>query len=328
MSRLHACTISAVVGSSVLLRRDLVAELVAEWSGPVHRATEPDDLPERLVAIATPSLFASQELHVLGCSERILARNQDRLVAAAEGEPSAGRILLVLDRLLPKRAQKGQPADRLGPVLEKAGALHRLSEPDPRQLVDWLVVHMLQQAGSVERPRDVAEALLRHRGQSIDEVLQALETARVYAGEEDLAPRHVQELMDDVAISPIYEFTNAFVGGEARRCMVLLYAGQGIKPEQALAAVANELRKMLACLETDDDKDAYRRAGLKGRPGRGMYYVRKRAGGLGRLCLLRLLDGVLQANARLRRSGTDAQLVMETLVLQAQRVIRPGAGRG
>lgn len=317
----HA-TIHAVVGRSCLLRDRRLAELLSDWQGPQTRSIDDADLPERLLALATPSLFAAPGVHVVTLDERALGRQQARLVQAAQQPPSAGHLVLLLPAFLPKRATPKLPADALGPLLEAQGAVHRVSEPDPRRLVDWLVAEINADPAPAEQARDIAEALLRYQGADVDTLLQALALCRTLAGDEVFSPLHVRALMNEVAEAPVYEFTNAFVAGEARRCLVLLYAGQGLSPEMALGALGNELRKMLACLEHEDDKEVYRRAGLKGRPGRGMYYVRKRASGLGRRCLTRLLNGVLQTQRSLRQNGTDALLAMETLVLNAQRVIR------
>ena len=308
--------IAAVVGSCRVLRDRVVAELLAGWQGPVQRGVDPAQLPAILLDLGTPNLFGEPSLSVCALDDKMIAKYQEQIANTAAQPGQGGQLLLLFDKLPAKRG------DKLFPVLRERDAVAEVSSPDPRRMVDWLVEQMHACDQAVNRPRDVAEDILSHRGSDPDVALQTWETLRDFAGDEPVGPEHVAAMLSDVAESPVYEFTNAFVAGEARRCLQILYAGRGLAPEMALGAVANELRKMLACLEHEDDKEVYRRAGLRGRPGRGMYYVRKRASGLGRRCLGRLLAGVLQTQAKLRLTGTDPQLAMETLVLNVRRILQ------
>ena len=88
----------------------------------------------------------------------------------------------------------------------------------------------------------------------------------------------------------------------------------------ALSALLGELRKIAACLETTDDGEAGRRAGLRGRP--NLYHARRRAREMGQTLVLRLLNGAILASRQFRQSGTSPEVVLETLVLHAQRLIR------
>ncbi|MFW5829393.1 MAG: hypothetical protein ACOCXA_03950 [Planctomycetota bacterium] len=314
--------IYAIVGSSHLLRAQALHSLLASWSGEVQRGCDPEHLAAALLDLQTPSMFGGGGCRVFSLDERVLIKQQDQLATAAAQTANGSHLVLLLDKLLPKRAAGKLPADRLGAVLRQRDALIEVAPPDARALVEWLIEQFLASDHGVERPREVAAAIVQHRGADPDVAILTWQMVRDYAGDEPVRPEHVAALLDDIAESPVYEFTNAFVGGEARKALAVLYGGRGLHPDPALAALANELRKMLACLEHEDDKEVYRRAGLRGRPGRGMYYTRKRATGLGRRCLARLLDGVLQTQSRLRQTGTDPLLAMETLILHAQRLLR------
>ena len=105
-----------------------------------------------------------------------------------------------------------------------------------------------------------------------------------------------------MAARPIYELTGAFLEGDVRGALRLLHADRGLDPEPVLAGLANEIRRCLAALVSDDDGEVHQLLGRKGRPS-NLHYVRKRAGGLGQRRLVRLLNGVLTAQAACRRSG-------------------------
>jgi len=307
--------ICAVAGNSWRLREDLLEGLLATWSGPTKRLLEPDGLDGLLVDLDSPSLFDEPALCVLRAGERWLKRQKDRLLPLV-GLPCTGAPLLLVSERLPRN-------EALGRALGKAGALLSTDEPRGRDLLPWLTQRLLQvDTLRVEQPRQVAETLILHRGEEIDALLAAIEQLCDYVGDEVLRPPAVNELLAGEAEQPVWAFIDAFCKGQAGQALRLLHAGRGLDPHQALAALTAEIRKCLACLAAADEREALRMAGVRGRP--NLYYTRRRAEELGRRSLLRLLTGILQAQRDLRRTGSDPQLVMELLVLNARRVIRPG----
>ena len=146
----------------------------------------------------------------------------------------------------------------------------------------------------------------------------------IYAGEGPITPEAVEALVVGTAERPIWEFTGAVLEGNAARAIALMHAGEGLEAQRALSALVSELRKLIACCATSDDALAARLSGARGRP--NLYYARQRARQLGKACLQRLLRGCQLTQRQLRQGGGNLELALETLVLHAQRIIRP-AGR-
>lgn len=316
--RLAASRLHAVASESWRLREDALARLAQGWEGPVRRAVEPDDLETLLLGLDTPSLFEPAALWIVRCDERWLARHRARLAPLA-GAPVAGGVLVLA-------CEKLGRGDVLGRALAKAGALHVVEPPGGRELAAWLAERLAADARPADRPHEVAEILVRHRGEDVDALLAAAEQARLYAGEEPLDAAAANAVVGGDVEQPVWAFCDAVLSGAAGKAIRLLHAGRGLDPHQAAAVLAAELRKALACLASEDDRHAAALAGLRGQP--RLYHARRRAAELGRRCLLRLLRGVLQVARDLRRSGVDDVLVVETYILNARRVIRwGGSGR-
>jgi len=307
-SRLHA-----VVGSSLRLRDEALAILLAGWNGPIKRAVEPDDLNRLVLDLSTPSLFEEPSLRVVRAGPPYLRKHRDAFVELVGGTVEGGVMVLVCE-----------PAERkddaLFKALAKAGVLHAAEEPDAKAVVDWLAHRIQTHRQGAERPRHVAEALVEHVGDDPDALLGALEVLGVLRGEAPLDVAAVGELYAGTAARPMWEFSDAVLSGDARRAIELMHAHGADRPEAALAALLGELRKVAACLEIADDGEAARCAGLRGRP--NLYHARRRAREMGTPLVLRLLNGAVLASRQFRQSGTSPEVVLETLVLHAQRLIR------
>ncbi|MDA3963305.1 MAG: hypothetical protein PF961_21170 [Planctomycetota bacterium] len=312
-ARLHA-----VVGASWRLRDDVLAQLLADWSGPVKRLVEPKDLHAIVLGLDTPSLFEAAACYVLSAEDKYLSRNREVLLPLCEGPATAGVLIVVTGRL-PKN-------EALGKRLAAAGSYHDVSVPSGRELEGWLIGRLMELEDGVDQPRSVAEALIDHRGSDIDGLLAAVQQAVDYAGDGPLTAAAVNAVVGGDADQPVWAFTDAVLQGQAARAIKQLHAGSGLEAHQALGVLVGELRKALCCLATEDDAEAGRFAGLRGRP--RLYHARRRARELGRRCLLRLLNGALQGQRELRRGGVDADQIIETLCLNVQRVIRMGDGFG
>ncbi|MFW5751367.1 MAG: hypothetical protein ACOCZK_06930 [Planctomycetota bacterium] len=309
---LQASRLQAVVGESWRLRDQAIAELLAGWDGPVKRAPEPDDMESLILSLDTPSLFEPPALYVVSAGQRYIERWRDRLQGLV-GEPVvAGALVLALDKL--------PGNERLARALSRNGCLHKVSAPRGKAFLPWFVDLLNAWPTPIDRPREVAEELVRHRGEDVDGLVAGLELAAAYAGSEPVDARAVAAVVGGEAERPIWEFTDAVLSGRSARAIRLLHAGDGLDPHLALAAVANELRRCLAALVSDDDAEAAALAGVRGRP--NLYHTRRRARELGRRCCTRVLTGVLQAQRDLRRSGSDPAVTMELLVVNVQRVIR------
>jgi DNA polymerase III delta subunit len=316
-ARLHL-----IVGSSLVLRDEVSATLLRSWSGPIKRVSEPPDLERIVLDIDTPSLFDAPSCWVIRCDARYVRKHADTLTRAI-GVGGAGCLVLVTPGL--EKAGKGaDPLTALGKGLRAAGALHETQQPEGKEVAAWLSARLTGLPQGVERPRQVAEALLDHLGDDIDALVAAIDILAIYAGDDAITPESVEALIVGTASRPIWDFTTAVLEGHAPRAIELMHAGEGLEAQRALSALVAEIRKLLACCATSDDALAARWSGARGRP--NLYYARQRATNLGKTCLQRLLHGCQLAQRSLRQGGTDLELSLEMLVLHAQRIIRP-AGR-
>jgi DNA polymerase III delta subunit len=223
-----------------------------------------------------------------------------------------GALVLVTDEL------DGRSA--LAKSLLKAGALVSADLP-PKSEEAWLRERLvaIHPPGASDL-RAVVAALLDIHGADADALLGACELLALYHDDRPITPAGVQALFAGVAEKPVWEVTGAILDGQPRRALELIRAGR-LGPEQVLGGLAAEVRRLLACCATPDDAAAAQLVGAKGKP--NLYYARRRAAALGTGPLLRLLNGVVQAARQARRSGADPELVIEVLVLHAQRVVRP-----
>jgi DNA polymerase III delta subunit len=311
-SRLHA-----VIGVSHRLRDEALARLVAGWSGPIKRHVEPDDLQRLALDIGTASLFEEPALRVVRAGAGYLKRHKDVLVGLVGGDASGGVMVLVTDP--PERKD-----DAVLKALAKADALHGADEPDGKGLVEWLAARLGALPHGADRPRAVAEALLEALGQEVDALLGAAEVLSIYREGRPVDVAAVHDLYATDAAKPLWTFVDAVLDGKAGQALEQLHALGAAEPDAAVNALTAEVRKILACLETDDDGEAARNAGVWGRP--NLHYTRRRARTLGRTAALRLLGGALYATRQLRQGGANPELVIETLVLHARKLV-PGAAR-
>lgn len=316
MSALLASRIHAVVGASQRLRDELLPTLTADWRGPVKRVADPPD-PQRLILdLETASLFEEPALWLVRAGAAYVKKHQALFAPLAGKAATAGTIILLLSEL--------DGRIELAKSLVKAKTLHQAAVPDERALVDWLCPRLMQYQQGVDQPRQVAEALAEHFGADIDALLGGLEATATYCGSERITVKAVDAVCGATASRPIWDFVGAFCDGNARRATELLYAGEGIEPNQALGALTNELRKILACAESANDAEACAMAGLKGRT-QNLYYTRNRARNFGRQTWLRLFSGALWAQRQLRQAGHDQEFVLEQLVLHAQKLVKAAA---
>jgi len=222
----------------------------------------------------------------------------------------------------PDKGKAGDAAAKLIKALTAANSIHQAEVPDDKEIIGWLTARLDRHPQGVTHPRRVAEALVEHLGDNLDALLAAITVVAVHADQGPLTAEGVDALVAGQAGRPIWEFTGAALDGNAKRAIELLHAGDGLAAQLALSSLASEVRKLIACCDTADDGEVAAWTLARGRP--NLYYARQRARNLGRPLLVRLLTGCLQTQRQLRQSGTDAELALETLVLHAQRVIRPG----
>lgn len=315
-SRLHA-----VVGDSLRLRDELVQGLVGQWQGVVKRVNEPQDFDRIILDLDTPSLFSDPALWVVRC-EPVWLRRQVEALRRILGPVGAGSGCIVLVTR-PADRTKG---DTLAGLLKDLGtnhAVHLVDAPAGRELPGWLCGRLTAIPQGVDRPLQVAQALIEHLGEDIDALLGALDLLVVYCDDQPVDLKAVEALVSGTAERPIWDFTGAVLEGNVRRAIELMHAGQGLEAQQALAALIGELRKLIACSESPDDGQVAEWIGARGRP--NLYYARGRAKSVGRRSLTRLLHGCLMVQRQLRQAGTDVDLAMEVLVLHAQKVVRPAA---
>ena len=314
-SRLHLIT-----GDSLVLRDELMPQVLAGWNGPIKRVVEPADLSRVVLDLDTPSLFEDPALWLVRCDGRYLRKHAETLLPLAGVPAVAGLVVMSLDG--PDKGKAGDAVAKLLKALTAADALHQAEVPGEKEIVGWLTARLDRHPQGVTHPRRVAEAFVEHLGDNLDALLAAITVVAIHADQGPLTAEGVDALVAGQAGRPIWEFTGAVLDGNARRAIELLHAGDGLASQLALASLASEIRKLIACCDTTDDAEVATWILAKGRP--NLYYARQRARNLGRPLLVRLLTGCLQTQRQLRQSGTDHELALETLVLHAQRVIRPG----
>lgn len=303
----------AVVGQSSRLRDELLAPLLAAWTGPVKRVINPDRPMDLLADLETPSLFgdAASALVIVRVDAEWLRKHAAALEPAASAVATCGALVLVTEAL------DGRSA--LAKALAKTHGVQIAGIPEGGESA-WVVdrLRTLTAAG-IREERAIAQALIDIYGTDADALLGAMDLLTIYHGDEAVTMDGLRELFNGIAERPVWEVTGAILDGQPRRALDLIQAGR-LAPEQVLATLASEVRRLLACCATKDDGEAARLAGLKGKP--NLFHARRRAAALGAGPLQRLLHGIIQTARQLRTTGVDADLAIEMLVLHAQRVIR------
>ena len=309
-SRLHV-----LVGRSQRLRRELLDVISKEWTGNVARAVEPKDIQDILLAADTPSLFGDATLTMIVAGEQYIAKHAT-LLKDHLGMPASNGLVILHSEKIPPKGGVRQAA-------QKANALLKCDEPGtkPREMEPWLK-RRLDEVGC-DASQMVAKALLHHRGADLDALLSSIDVLQNHAGDERIGIKDVHAVISGQTEEPLYKFADAFFSGDARAAINLMHAGRGLEPQQSINAIINELRKLLCAAEFADPEDIAYHAGLRyALNDYAANAIRKRALGMGKRCLLRLVSGLQQAQRDLRRTGTEPVLVMETLILNASRVIR------
>ncbi len=316
MPDLRSSTVHAVVGVSHRLRDEVAEDLMHTWQGPLRRHVEPDDIQRIVLDLATASLFEEPACHLVRGRGDWVRKQRDAFRDLVGVPVSGGVIVLVTDP--PPRKD-----DALFKALAKAGAVHAADEPASRDVADWLTARIAALPQGAKDARKIAFALIDHVGTDIDALLAAMEVLSLLRLDQPIDAAAVSELHASDAAKPLFAFSDAVLEGEAGKALAQLHASGAGHPEQALMVLISDVRKVLACLDSDDDAEAARMAGLFGRP--NFYHPRRRAQRLGRIVAQRLLRGAALAQ-RAMRSGADAMLVLETLVLHARALVRR-AGR-
>jgi DNA polymerase III delta subunit len=318
-SRLHLIT-----GSSLQLRDLCMSQLLAHWQGPIKRLNEPTDPGRIVLDLETPSLFEEPAAWIVRCNGKWLKKHAEVLAPLAGSPVVAGVVVINVSELDKSKAKATDPQAGLLKALKQAEAVHAAEEPDAKSIVGWLSERIAAHPQGADNPRQVAEALIEHLGDDVDALLNAVHVVAIYADQGRITSTGVDALIVGQAGRPIWEFTGAMLEGKASRALELLHAGEGLSPQQAISALTSEVRKLIACCDSSDDGQVAEWLQSKGKP--NLYYARQRARHIGRSLLLRLLTGCLQTQRQLRQTGVDPMLAIETLVLHAQRVVRP-AGR-
>jgi DNA polymerase III delta subunit len=305
-----------VLGSSARLRDEALAPLLAAWSGPLKRATDPADLRSILSDVDTPSLFGDPTLWLVRGSEAWLKGKAAELAPLAGAEALAGALILVVPGI-----------DGRLPLAKALAAAHAVVDADPPwsglkpweagpAAKAWIAERLAAHPAGVQRAMLCAEQLHAHAGEDADALLAAVDVLRAYADEAPITPEAVEAVVVGTASRPAYEFSGAVLAGEAAKAIGLLHAGQ------AMAVLHNEVRKQIACLDAPDDAGAAELAGIKGRP--NLRQARRQAQTVGRPALIRLLGGILKTQRQLRGGAEDPVLAVELLVLHARQLLAPG----
>jgi hypothetical protein len=123
---------------------------------------------------------------------------------------------------------------------------------------------------------------------------------------------------------PPWELSGALLDGRGARVIDLYHVGGDGEPEAFVNALANELRRLLACAENLSEELLAEVFGKAAKPWL-IDKTRQRARGIGRPTLLRLLAGLIALQRQLRSTGTDGDLAVELFVLHAQRILKPAS---
>jgi DNA polymerase III delta subunit len=323
---LRSSHLHVVIGKSLRLRDEVLNELIGQWKGPVKRVVEPADLERVALDLDTASLFEEPALWLVRADGRYLRKHAEtlsRLTTAGPVTAQGGCLVLTLPGL--DRVEKGSAGpDPLAAVikaLKQAEAWHGVDVPTGKELSGWLFSRLNRHPQGVEHPGQVAEALIDHLGEDADALLSAIDTLAIYADEDPITLEAVEAVITGIGSRPIWEFTSAILEGKIRRAIELLHAGGGFEPQQALGALTNELRKLIACCETKDDGQVCKWIGTKGSP--NLYYARRRSSNLGKAGLQRLLQECQLVQRQMRQGGANQELAVECLVLHAQKVVQP-----
>lgn len=312
----------AILGPSVRLRDEALAPQVAAWTGTVRRAADPADLRAILVDMDTPSLFGEPTLWVVRASEAWLKTKAAELNPVA-GQESAGGCLLLVAAKIDGRLPLGKALTAASGVIHADPPWASLRWGDATAACKgWIAERLARHPGGVQRPVLCADRIYAHAGEDADLILAAIDVLTLYADEAAITPEQIDAVVVGAAERPAWEFGSAVLSGDAAKAINLIHAGQGLDPPHAVAVLIGELRKQIASLESDDDGEAGRIAGLKGRPNLRM--VRRQAQGIGRAALLRLLGGAIRTQRLLRTTGTDPALEIELLVLHARQLLAAG----
>jgi DNA polymerase III delta subunit len=305
--------LTVVAGASQRLRDEAVAGLRDGWTGPVRRLVEPGEVEGLLIGLETPSLFGDAELLLVRADQRWLAKHQDRLLPHLGQPVVAGAMLLLVDQL------DGRSA--LAKAAAKAGVLVVADGPDDRSLPGWLALRLGAHPQGCTDLHRLTDILVRRIGNRPDALLAAIDLIALACLPGPLRQAEAEALVAGEAEQPLWELSGAVLEGRPADALRLLHAPQAAEPPQVLGALANEIRRLIACHDTKDDTEAARQAGV--RPGGAFFHARRRAARWPRSALVRLLSGINQCQRQIRR-GQDPLTALELLVLHAQRLVGPG----
>jgi DNA polymerase III delta subunit len=299
----------AVIGSSTRLRDEALVGLRTRWNGPVQTVTEPEDLDTLLYGLDAPPLFGEPALVILRADEKWIRSRQEAFTLQIGRPLMAGGMILVAPALDQRWA--------FTKALIKAKVLIEAGPPDAKAVSGWLQSRIAAHPQGAQDPRSLADLLVDRVGTDADTLLCALDVVALHAGDSALAVADGMAVLQGVGQRPIWDVTGAILGGEAGKALELLQAGD-LEPEGVLAALVSELRRLIACSESQDDTEVGRWTGARG----NLFYARRRAQELGRKNLLRLMNGVIQLQRRLRTGGMDPARELEAFVLHARWVVK------
>ncbi|MEK7412054.1 MAG: hypothetical protein AAB263_01920 [Planctomycetota bacterium] len=315
--------LQAILGPSVRLRDVALKELLSTWTGSVRRSTEPTDLRSILIDIDTPSFLGEPTLWIIRAGENWIKQQVETLATLVGKDISVGAIVLV--------AEKIDGRTPLSKALAGAKAVIHAVPPwsglkwgeETTACKMWIGEQLARHPGGVQRTMLCADQLYGHCGHDADQLLAAVDVLSIYADEGPITPEAVEAVVSGQAERPAWEFSAAVLAGDAEKAFRILHAGQGMEPGLALAMLTAEVRKLLACLESEDDRVVAEWLGNKNKP--NLRQARRQAESLGRATLQRLMSGIMRAQRQLRTSGTDPELEVTTLVLHARQLL--GAGK-
>lgn len=301
----------AVGGSSHRLKTEIVEALLKQWQGPIARHHEPEDLGTLILDLGSPSLFGEATLHLVRGADRFWQKHAKALEELVS-QPLAMNALIAL---VDKPDRRSQPWK----ALDKAGRYHLAEGPDRKQIGPWVMERLRALPQGVSNPGETSAVILDRSGEDLDAILGLIEVAALHAGDGPLSSADVNAVCGSVAERPPWDFTAAVFKGDVKQSLVLFQSWRDPSPERAFSMLASDIRKRLACLESDDDAVVARLLGGKG--GGSLYYARRDAKAIGRVKLQRLLVGILRAQAACR-SNADPLWELESYIHNARKVLR------
>jgi DNA polymerase-3 subunit delta len=278
-------------------------------------------------------LLAFCKMQDLDWGRRRGAQSQGLEELLEQGLPSWGFLLLTAVQV-DRRIRLYKRLDEMGGVLYLGLERDRSGKVSRDELIEFINERLHEAGKTVDT--QARETFIQRSASDLRSVSQELEKLLLYAGERPvLRSQDVESICTDHGESWVFDLTRAIAERDASAALSHLtrLMASGEHPLKLLGAMASEARRLLAARQFLDRE-------FRGRWRRGMSYAQFQqqlsASGLAPqltrnsyadfMCLLRAerltmnelcryMDGIHDADLRLKSSGNSPRLIMERLIL-------------